>query len=95
MRLHVPLKALLEPDRLGIGSGFDARRGFVNVGSNVSINPNSVLLGAGGVKIRNDVRIASGAVVKGEAEPYGISGGIPARKIDTRLPAIKPDCMEA
>jgi acetyltransferase-like isoleucine patch superfamily enzyme len=122
------------------GALLDAQRGTIELGNSVSLNPYSIIYGAGGVKVGNKVRIAAhvvivsfehnysdtskaitdqgvtlkpitieddvwigsgakvlagahiskgcviaaNAVVKGETEPYGIYGGIPARLLKRR-----------
>lgn len=57
----------------------------VVIGDDVWLGAGAKVLG--GAKVGRGCVIAAGAVVKGETEPYGIYGGIPARKIGSRLPA--------
>lgn len=45
------------------GAIIAAYGGKIDIGNNVSINPNCVLYGHGGLKIGNDVRIATGTVI--------------------------------
>jgi acetyltransferase-like isoleucine patch superfamily enzyme len=52
-------------DRLSVRSGvvIDAQSGSVEIGDDVSINDYSILLGHGGIRIGNDVRIAAHVVI--------------------------------
>lgn len=45
------------------GVVIDAQKGSIEIGSNVSLNDYTILLGRGGVKIGNDVRIAGHVMV--------------------------------
>lgn len=62
--------------------GFTPSRGGVHIERDVWVGANSVLLD--GTLIGTGAIITAGSIVSGEVEPYGIYGGNPARKIDTR-----------
>ncbi len=49
--------------RIHRGSIIDAQKGTVEIGSNVSVNAYAILWGAGGIKIGDNVRIASHSVI--------------------------------
>jgi acetyltransferase-like isoleucine patch superfamily enzyme len=52
-------------DRVSMRSGvvIDAQSGVIEIGNNVSLNDHCVLLGHGGIRIGNDVRIAAGSII--------------------------------
>lgn len=66
-----------------IYSGWEKERNFIEIGNDVWIGANSIILP--GTKIGNGAIVAAGAVVRGEIPPYTIYGGVPAKKIKNRL----------
>ncbi|WP_347268271.1 acyltransferase [Paracoccus sp. (in: a-proteobacteria)] len=76
-------------DRVSMRSGvvIDAQSGLIEIGDNVSLNDHCVLLGHGGIRIGNDVRIAAGSIIvsfeHGYADPEQ-----PIRKQPLRKAAV-------
>ena len=60
---HLPAITIGQGSKIKSGARIFTRTGFIKIGKRVSINPNVLLLGYGGIKIGNDVRIAAGTSI--------------------------------
>ncbi len=67
------------------------RRIQVVIGNDVWIGNNVSIIE--GVTIGDGVAVAAGSVVIKDLEPYGIYGGVPARKLKSRFPDDKVDML--
>ncbi|VBB09313.1 Hypothetical protein LUCI_4603 [Lucifera butyrica] len=61
----------------------------IDIKSDVWIGANSVILD--GAKIQEGAIVAAGSVVNKTVDPYSIVGGVPAKKIGSRIPLVKSD----
>lgn len=69
----------------------ETQNGFTEVGSDVLISANALVLA--GVKVGNGAVIAAGAVVNNDVPPYAIVGGIPAKIIRYRFDQATIDAL--
>ena len=63
-------------------TGFDYEKAPVVIGSHAWIGPRVTILP--GTRIGEGAVVAAGAVVRGDLEPYGLYGGVPARRLADR-----------
>jgi virginiamycin A acetyltransferase len=69
-------------NRLILEQGFEDSRGGIEIGSDVWLGANCVVLD--GARVGEGSVVGAGSVVRSDLEPYGIYGGSPLRRLGDR-----------